>query len=157
MGRIMSAICRDNLFHLSSFSLWHCCSTKMNISSTWRETKSIREQHNLCIVIRVKSSNSARLKYPQPTQSSFPHLPMSWRRSFACQQLPKCDQEPEKHTTERCQGMRQVALCVISLQWGVNNCTRNCPTTVPANTEIFIIYLECKIISNNVRQRAPSI
>ena len=35
MGRMTSAICLDNLFHLSSFSLWHCCSTRMNISNTW--------------------------------------------------------------------------------------------------------------------------
>lgn len=34
MGRMTSAICLDNLFHLSSFSLWHCCSTRMNISNT---------------------------------------------------------------------------------------------------------------------------
>lgn len=31
-----SAICRDSRFHLSSFSLWHCCKTRMNISSTCR-------------------------------------------------------------------------------------------------------------------------
>ncbi len=35
MGSMTSAICLDNLFHLSSFSLWHCCSTRMNISNTY--------------------------------------------------------------------------------------------------------------------------
>lgn len=35
-----SAICLDNLFHLSSFSLWHCCSTRMNISNTCKACKS---------------------------------------------------------------------------------------------------------------------
>lgn len=35
MGRMMSAIWRESLFHLSSFSLWHCCSTRINISRTW--------------------------------------------------------------------------------------------------------------------------
>lgn len=34
MGSMTSAICLDSLFHLSSFSLWHCWSTRMNISST---------------------------------------------------------------------------------------------------------------------------
>lgn len=38
MGRIMSAICRDSLFHLSSFSLWHCCRTRINISNTYTHT-----------------------------------------------------------------------------------------------------------------------
>lgn len=36
IGRMTSAICRDSRFHLSSFSLWHCCKTRMNISSTCR-------------------------------------------------------------------------------------------------------------------------
>lgn len=35
IGRMMSAICRESLFHLSSFSLWHCCRTRINISSTY--------------------------------------------------------------------------------------------------------------------------
>lgn len=39
MGSMTSAICLDNLFHLSSFSLWHCCSTRMNISNTWTRKK----------------------------------------------------------------------------------------------------------------------
>lgn len=34
IGRMTSATCRDSRFHLSSLSLWHCCRTRMSISST---------------------------------------------------------------------------------------------------------------------------
>lgn len=34
IGRRMSATCRDSRFHRSSLSLWHCCRTRINISST---------------------------------------------------------------------------------------------------------------------------
>lgn len=34
IGRRMSATCRDSRFHRSSLSLWHCCRTRISISST---------------------------------------------------------------------------------------------------------------------------
>lgn len=43
MGRMTSAICRDNLFHLSSFSLWHCWSTRINISNTYKTWKRLKK------------------------------------------------------------------------------------------------------------------
>lgn len=58
MGSMTSAICLDNLFHLSSFSLWHCCSTRMNISNTYNihvTAKKVRQDKRLACLQSLNS------------------------------------------------------------------------------------------------------
>lgn len=77
IGRMMSAICRDSRFHLSSFSLWHCCKTRINISNTCKE----------CSGTVIKAPG--RVSRPSPHASSCTHPSSAERLHDPKQQGPQ--------------------------------------------------------------------